>query len=180
MSLLDRVAASEAARDYLLWHGDFDPEATEHVEPIRLPSGTAMTPIAGDGSGGTYFLIGEAGTGGDDRPVLYADSEGGAVYLADTLSDCLELIIGLPYWHDCLRIGPIDLDEAETEYLEAVYEPHEDGARDLRDGRAAALAGLGLREVPGQELLARFHAAAIGDGELPVGPEGNSYEPLAH
>lgn len=180
MSLLARVAASEAARDFLLWHGDFDPDATEHCEPIRLASGTALTAIAGDGSGGTYFLVGEAGSSGDDRPVLYADSEGGAVHLAETLADCLELIIGLPYWRDCLRIGPVDLDAAEAEYLEAVYEPHEDGEQDLRTGRAAALAGLGLRQVPGQELLARFHTAAIGDGELPVGPEGNTYESLIY
>lgn len=176
MSLLARAIASEAAADFLRWPADFDPTATDHVEAIRLASGTPMTPIGGDGSGGTYFLIGE--TGGEDRPILYADSEGGAAYIASSLADFLQLQIGLPYWHDCLYDEPADLTEAETEFIEALYEPHE--IPDFHTGRTAALAALGLPEVPARELLARLRTVALTGGELPRGPEGNAYDSLVH
>lgn len=47
--------------------------------PVRLRSGARLDAIAGDGAGGSFFLCGE---GDEERPVLYASSEGEAGHAA--------------------------------------------------------------------------------------------------
>jgi hypothetical protein len=66
------------------------------VEPLRLPTGVPLHPIAGCGAGGTYFLCGDPGTA--PRPVLYADSEDQAVLMGADLAEAVEVIALLPYW----------------------------------------------------------------------------------
>ncbi|GAA1281566.1 hypothetical protein Psi02_37460 [Planotetraspora silvatica] len=98
--LLHRIETTPELADLLVWPGDFDIERRDPVEQLRLPSGLSLTPIAGDGSGGTYFLCGAPGT---TRPVLYADSEGHATLMAADLVEALTLIAAFPYWQDLLH-----------------------------------------------------------------------------
>ena len=44
----------------------FDLSRADHVEEVRLASGGPLEPVAGDDSGGTYFVCG-------DGSVLYAE-----------------------------------------------------------------------------------------------------------
>lgn len=80
------------AAEYLC---DFEVTRTEHVEEVHLRSGAPLDPIGGEDSGGTYFLCGH----GDDeqRPVLYADSEGNAWFIGLNLQWALELLLSPVY-----------------------------------------------------------------------------------
>src|SRR3569833_3918300 len=95
--LLRRIEAEPRLAALLVWPGDFDIARREPVEELRVPCGLALTPIAGDGAGGTYFLCGEPG---GRRPVLFADSEGGATLVAEDLVEAITLIAAYPYWQD--------------------------------------------------------------------------------
>ena len=53
--MLDPVRSSNRAADLLAGCFEFDLERAEPVEELRLASGTALTPIAGDSAGGCYF-----------------------------------------------------------------------------------------------------------------------------
>ncbi|KAB7847311.1 hypothetical protein [Streptomyces mobaraensis] len=133
------------------WPFSFDVGAAEHVEEVRLASGGPLRPIAGEDSGGTYFLC----AGG---AVLHADSEGWAGLLAESLDDALEILIGLPGDACCLSSEDDEatlaagVAEAEEE-LRETYGPGFD------TDRATLLAGLGLRLRPPRELLARTERA---------------------
>lgn len=63
-------------------------------------SGHSPEGIAGDFTGGTFFLCGERSS---IRPVLYASSEGQAGLIGHSLAETLEVMIGLPSWWDCLK-----------------------------------------------------------------------------
>ncbi|MEU8925443.1 hypothetical protein AB0D10_31685 [Kitasatospora sp. NPDC048545] len=171
MSLLDAIRANDTAADYLTCTGEFDPSLRyEHVEEVVLASGEALEPVAKDGGGGTYFLCGE---GGEERPVLYADSEGGAALLAVGVPELVRLLLAVPWWRDCRRLTVEESAEAAEDYLEE--EPGHYADRD------AAAAALGL-EVPSEaEALARLREVAFGLGASYVllnAEEGNAYEPL--
>ncbi|MFJ4502720.1 hypothetical protein [Streptomyces sp. NPDC088864] len=131
---------------------DFDVERTRHVEEVSLASGAALEPIAGDDSGGTYFLCG--GTS-----VLYASSEGDAVLIADSVSEALEMLVRLPGWCEGLTAG---LDEEGLRAAVAAGDAaaREEFAPELDAQRAALLAGLGLPERPLTELFALSESAA--------------------
>ncbi|WP_206666947.1 hypothetical protein [Streptomyces lasalocidi] len=86
----------------LLWNVcEFDLSRAEHGEPVRLSSGLALESVAGDFTGGTFFLCGD----GRRRPALYADSEGQAGLIGENLSEALEIMVGLPSWRDCLKFS---------------------------------------------------------------------------
>jgi hypothetical protein len=108
--LLHRIETTPKLATLLVWPGDFDIERRDPVEELRLPSGLPLTPIAGDGSGGTYFLCGTPGT---TRPVLYADSEGQATVMAADLVEALTLIAAHPYWRDLLHGHSVEELEEE-------------------------------------------------------------------
>ncbi|MBQ0828400.1 hypothetical protein [Streptomyces tagetis] len=74
---------------------DFDITRRDPVEDLVLPTGRPLRPIAGCGAGGTYFLCGEPGA--EERPVLYADSEGQATLIGTDLAEALTLLAVLPY-----------------------------------------------------------------------------------
>ncbi|MEU0354238.1 hypothetical protein [Streptomyces cyaneofuscatus] len=159
----------EVAR-FLAWPGDFDLDRGDHGEEVHLASGAALEGFAGDGSGGTYFFCGE---GGEERPIVYADSEGGAALVAIGLPELLRLLLVVPWWRDCQAFTDEESHELAAEYLEDMP--------DLVARRDRAAADLGL-DLPEQaEALARLREVAIRVGErfvLIFTPEGHAYEPL--
>ncbi|MER7921913.1 hypothetical protein ABTY96_02060 [Streptomyces sp. NPDC096057] len=80
---------------------DFDLDRAEHGEPVRLASGGPLRPVAGDGTGGTFFVCA-------DGSVLYADSEGSAGIIGSSVDEALEIVIGLPGWRDHVDLSPAD------------------------------------------------------------------------
>ncbi|MFD4010514.1 hypothetical protein ACFWRX_09515 [Streptomyces albidoflavus] len=159
----------EVAR-FLAWPGDFDLDRGDHGEEVHLASGAALEGFAGDGSGGAYFFCGE---GGEERPIVYADSEGGAALVAIGLPELLRLLLVVPWWRDCQAFTDEESHELAAEYLEDMP--------DLVARRDRAAADLGL-DLPEQaEALARLREVAIRVGErfvLIFTPEGHAYEPL--
>ncbi|WP_354644515.1 hypothetical protein [Kitasatospora camelliae] len=169
-SLITAVRENEAAARFLAWPGDFDLDRGDHVEEVHLASGAALEGFAGDGAGGTYFFCGE---GGEERPVLYADSEGGAALVAIGLPELLRLLLVAPWWRDCREFTAEESAELAAEYLEDMPElPAE------RDGAAAALA----LDLPSEgDVLARLREVATGVGRdyvLIFTPENGPYDPL--
>jgi hypothetical protein len=79
---------------------EFDVRRKVSDESPRLASGLPLEVIAGDFTGGMFYLC---GTIGSPRPVLYASSEGDAGIIATELSEALALVVGFPYWRDCLK-----------------------------------------------------------------------------
>ncbi|MFJ6686923.1 hypothetical protein [Streptomyces werraensis] len=169
-SLIAAIREQEEAARFLAWPGDLDLDRGDHVEEVHLASGAALEGFAGDGAGGTFFFCGE---GGEERPILYADSEGGAALVAIGLHELVRLLLVVPWWQGCQAFTDEESRELEAEYLEDM--PHLAARRD----RAAAALGL---DLPGQaEVLARLREVATRLGEdfvLIYTPEGNPYEPL--
>ncbi|MFC4034906.1 hypothetical protein ACFO3J_26060 [Streptomyces polygonati] len=169
-SLLGLLLGIPEAEEFLAWPGDFEPCRAGHGEEIRLPSGVPLQAIAGDGGGGTYYQV---GVGSDaDRPVLYAGSEGEGGLIAESLREALELLIGLPYWQDCLPGRGFPLPGLEAEYRSTFHD------LDERRDRVAGL--LGLDRPPARDLVRRLHACvgrSVPD-YLPLGANGGVYIPL--
>ncbi|WP_306324575.1 hypothetical protein [Streptomyces venezuelae] len=169
-SLIAAIREQEEAARFLAWPGDFNLDRGVHVEEVHLASGAALEGFAGDGAGGTYFFCGE---GGEERPILYADSEGGAALIAVGLPELMRLLLVVPWWRDCQAFTDEESRELEAEYLEDL--PDFVARRD----RAAAALGLGLPDQA--EALSRLREVATRLGEdyvLIFTPEGHSYEPL--
>ncbi|GGX82338.1 hypothetical protein GCM10010515_57300 [Streptomyces fructofermentans] len=159
----------EAAR-FLAWPGDFDLDRGDHVEEVHLASGAALEGFAGDGAGGTYFFCGE---GGEERPILYADSEGGAALVAIGLRELLRLLLVAPWWRDCQAFTEEESLKRAAEYLADMP--------DLVARRDRAAAALGLDLPDHMEVLGRLQEVAVGEGGnfvLILTPEGYPYEPL--
>ncbi|MFI9063872.1 hypothetical protein ACIGQE_18600 [Streptomyces sp. NPDC053429] len=169
-SLIAAVREQEEAARFLAWPGDFDLDRGDHVEDVYLASGNALEGFAGDGAGGTYFFCGE---GGEERPILYADSEGGSALVAIGLPELVRLLLVVPWWRDCQAFTVEESRELEAEYLEDMP--------DLVARRDRAAAALDL-DLPGQaEVLGRLREVATRWGEdfvLIFTPEGNPYESL--
>jgi hypothetical protein len=169
-SLIASVRAHEPAARFLAWPGDFDLDRGDHVEEVHLASGAALEGFAGDGAGGTYFFCGE---GGEERPVLYADSEGGAALVAIGLPELLCLLLVAPWWRDCTEFTAQESRELAAEYLEDIP--------DLAARRDSAAAALGLALPTEAAALARLREVAVEAGKdyvLVFTPEGEPYEPL--
>ena len=141
-SLLDAIRRHDEASTFLANSCDFDLDWIGHVEPVHLASGMALQGFASDGAGGTYFFCGQ---GEEQRPIVYADSEGGAALLAVGLSELLQLLLVAPWWSDRTSFTA---EELRAEYIED--EPDLESKRD----RVAALLGL---KLPSEEAaLARL------------------------
>ncbi|MDX3451071.1 hypothetical protein PV396_03760 [Streptomyces sp. ME02-8801-2C] len=164
---------SRSAAELAAFPFEFDLDRADHAEEVRLASGGPLTPVAGDGTGGTYFLCA-------DGSVLYADSEGSAGIIASSADEALETVIGLPGWHDYLDLSPADGMEkilariAETEEeIRADY--------DIDAERAELRAQLGLPERSPVELIGMLHTALLRtepDFLLLNAEEGGAYERL--
>ncbi|WP_127502732.1 hypothetical protein [Actinoplanes solisilvae] len=169
-SLLAAIASHAETADYLCWPGDFELDRKDHVEEVHLASGALLEGFAGDGSGGTFFFC---GPGGEERPVLYADSEGGAALVAFGLEQLLQLIMVAPWW-----TSYYDFSERERSELAAEYRAD---IPDLDERRDRAAAALGLELPTEAEVVTRLRAATAEVGDdytLVFTPEGNVYERL--
>ncbi|GAA4053550.1 hypothetical protein [Streptomyces shaanxiensis] len=144
-----------------------------HVEEVRLASGGPLEMVAGDDTGGTYFVCA-------DGSMLYADSEGSAGIIGSGVDEALEIMIGLPGWHDYTRLSPDDGAEkilacvAETE--EEIREYH-----GIDEERTELRTALGFPERSPVELVGMLHAALLRtepDFVLLNADEGCAYELL--
>ncbi|MDX6356592.1 MAG: hypothetical protein QOF98_3495 [Streptomyces sp.] len=169
-SLLRNLLRIPEAEEFLAWPGDFEPSRSGHGVWLHLPCGNPLQPIAGDGGGGTYYQVG-AGPGAN-RPVLYASSENEGGLIAESLTEALELLIGLPYWQDCLPGRGFPLAGLEAEYRSTFPD------LDIRRARVAAL--LGVARPPAECLVARLHASVARSVPdfVPRTAHGCSYAPL--
>jgi hypothetical protein len=169
-SLITAIVEHGEAASFLTWPGDFELDRKDHVEEVHLASGAALEGFAGDGAGGTYFFCGD---GGEERPVLYADSEGGAALVAIGLAQLLQVLLVAPWWRDCRAFTEEESRELAAEYLEDM--PDFAARRD----RTAAALGLGL--PPEAEALAALRRVATEAGKdfiLIFTPEGTAYDRL--
>lgn len=147
-ALLRRLEQDSSLAAALAWPGDFDIDRRDPIEDLVLPSGRPLHPVAGCGAGGTYFLCGEAGA--EERPVLYADSEGQATLIGADLVEAIMLIAVLPFWRDMAKgfvISELGSD------LRADH-PDFDAERDR------LLHALGLAPISEEEAAARLLAVA--------------------
>ncbi|WP_409467366.1 hypothetical protein [Streptomyces sp. HC307] len=169
-SLIAALREHDEAARFLAWPGDFDLDRGDHVEDVHLASGAVLEGFAGDGAGGTFFFCGE---GGEERPVLYADSEGGAALVAIGLPELLRLLLVTPWWRDCHTFTTEESRQLAAEYLEDMP--------DLVARRDRAAAALGLVLPTEGDVLARLREIALGVGKdfvLIFTPEGEPYDPL--
>lgn len=169
-SLITAIHEHTDAARFLAWPGDFDLDRGEHGEDVHLASGAALEGFAGDGTGGTYFFCGD---GGEERPVLYADSEGGAALVAIGLPELLRLLLVAPWWRDCRAFTAEESGELAAEYVEDMP--------DLAVRRDRAAEALGLDLPTEADVLARLREAAAETGKdfiLIFTPEGEPYDPL--
>lgn len=174
--MLKRIRDSAMAVDLLAGVFEFDVSRMDPVEPVRLASGAELEMIAGEGAGGSFFLCAK----GSRRPVLYATSEGQAGLIADDLTAAMELIIGAPFWPDCLKFSAGgSLEEMRSAASRLGPELVEDFPQ-VRDESAQLRAALCLGQPSVDELLVRLHASVTStapDFAL-LGPEGDAYAPL--
>ncbi|MFE5814656.1 hypothetical protein ACFQ6S_14785 [Streptomyces sp. NPDC056479] len=113
---------------------DIDRAAHGHVEEVRLASGGPLGIVAGDATGGTYFVCA-------DGSMLYADSEGSAGIIGSSVDEALEIRIGLAEAED---------DEEEPEQQE-----------ELEQARGELRAALGFPDRSRAELEAMLRAALL-------------------
>ncbi|TGB14665.1 hypothetical protein [Streptomyces sp. MZ04] len=131
---------------------NFDVSRAYHVEDVHLASGASLEPIAGDDTGGTYFLCA-------DQAVLHASSEGDAVLIADSVGEALEMLVRLPEWCEGLT-AELDEEGLRTQVRAGDDEAREEFAPELDAQRAALVSGLGLPDRPLVELFALTESAA--------------------
>jgi hypothetical protein len=175
--ILDSIRRDPALAELLWQICEFDLSRGDHGELVRLSSGVALNGVAGDFTGGTFFLCGDRGTA---QPVLYASSEGEAGLIGQSLAEALEIMVGLPSWRDCLKFsgsGDPEVMRTSAAHLrrDELRDEPEIGADRVR---LAAALDLKLRSVP--VLLARLHAAVSAtapDFVLTV-QTGDEYESL--
>ncbi|WP_053722063.1 hypothetical protein [Saccharothrix sp. NRRL B-16348] len=169
-SLLTVIAEDDGVARFLNWPGDFELDRADHVEEVHLASGAALEGFAGEGAGGTYFFC---GAGGEERPVLYADSEGRASLVAIGLPELLRLLLVAPWWRDCPAFTAEQSAAASADYLRDIP--------DMVARRDRAAAALGLDLPTEAEVLTRLHEVATGLGKdfvLVFTPENEPYDPL--
>ncbi|MET7680755.1 hypothetical protein [Streptomyces sp. NPDC005423] len=132
---------------------DFDLVRAEHGEPVRLASGNPIRPVAGDDTGGTYFVCA-------DGSVLYADSEGSAGIIGSHVDEALEMLIGLPCWRDHVDLSPADgAAEISARVAEVEEEIREEYGIDA--ARAELRGALGLSERSPVEYVTMLHTALL-------------------
>ncbi|MFE9747805.1 hypothetical protein ACFYOT_23110 [Saccharothrix saharensis] len=168
--MLDRITGNTRAAELLATVFDFDLDRADHLEPVRPSWDGELRPIAGDASGGTFFACG--------GPVLYASSEGRAGVLAADPTAALQLIIGVPTWHDVVAEAP-DPDAMRAAY-EATHAELLEHEPDLDRHQAEVSTALGLDRVPIDELPARLRTAHtdLSPRYRLLNDEGDEYEPL--
>ena len=160
--LISAIRGDAELHRFLAESPEFNVDRRNRSEGARLSSGAALEEVAGDFTGGSFFLCGEAGAAA--RPVLYASSEGAAGVLGSDLSAALELMIGLPYWRDCLGFsagGDLAVMRTAARLLQEDLLARDPGVEAAQDRAAAAL---GVARPPVPELVARLQAAVADAG----------------
>ncbi|WP_328536058.1 hypothetical protein [Streptomyces sp. NBC_00344] len=132
----------------------FDLRRAGHGGAVRLASGAPLEPIAGDDTGGTYFVCG----GG---AVLYADREGRAGVIGDSPDEALELLVGLPCWHDLLHLSPASGERRLLAETAGVEQERRADVPELDTDRARLRAALGFPDRSPVELISRMHSALL-------------------
>jgi hypothetical protein len=169
--VLDRIRNSARATELLADVFDFDLTRTDHGEEVRLASGGELRPVAGDASGGTFFVC-------DGGPVLYASSEGDAGILAADLTAAVELVIGMPTWHDVVSSAP-DLDAMRAAFESSHTELRTEFEPEIDQHQAEVSAELGLDRVPADELLARLRTSLADTAHVLLNEDGDAYDSLS-
>jgi len=169
--MLDRIRNHPRAAGLLASVFDFDIARLDPVEPVRLATGGELRVVAGDASGGSFFVC-------DGGPVLYAGSEGTAGILAPDLDAAVRLIVGVPTWHDVVSSAP-DLDAMrasfESSHAEMVeYEPQLDAVS------AEVVAELELGRLDVEDLLTSLRTCLtdLSPGYPLLNEDGDAYDPL--
>ena len=117
IDLLQRIDEDRGLAALLAEVFEFDVMRKAAADSPRLASGLPLESIAGDFTGGKFYLCGNAGS---VRPVLYASSDGDAGVVATDLREALALIVGFPYWRDCLGYsadGDLDAMQSAAVFL---------------------------------------------------------------
>ncbi|MFI5532921.1 hypothetical protein ACIA8O_30735 [Kitasatospora sp. NPDC051853] len=172
--LLDLIESRPDIYGLLRASFEFDVERKGCGVGLRLASGAPLEPIAGDFTGGAYFLCPEEG---GRRAVVFASSEGEGGLIADDLADALEIIVGLQ-WRDCLSFsgaGDPEVMLASAQQLEGYL------TRDnpeVAEERARVAAALSLRVLPAPDLVTRLHKAAARTDYVVATDDGDVYGPL--
>jgi hypothetical protein len=154
--LLQRVHRAPELIALLADAFEFDVRRGAVADDSNLASGSPLESIAGDFTGGTFYLCGNPES---TRPVLYASSEGEAGIIAKNLSEALALVVGLPYWRSCLTYSA-DGDLGAMESASAFLQREMMTSRptiDAEQSRAAELLGLPLE--PASVLVSRLRVA---------------------
>jgi hypothetical protein len=110
--------------------------------------------------------------------VLYASSEGSAGVLAADLTAMVELVVGVPVWHDV--VSDVDDPAAMRAAFESAYEELREFEPEIDERRAEVVAALGLGEVSVDELLARLRTSLtdLSPNYVLLNEEGDEYERL--
>jgi hypothetical protein len=140
--LLARAGANPDAV-YSLSYLDFDLIDTEHGQPPRLTCGSYLLRVADPG-----------------RPVVHVTNNGQAGLLASSFTAVLQLVAGLPSWHDCLEFAA---DGHHDEMCRAVARYGPETVADhpgIAEHQAIVGRELGLDLPPADELVARRCASA--------------------
>lgn len=169
--MLDRIRDNARAAALLATVFDFDIARLDPVEPVRLASGGELRVIAGDASGGTFFLCGNG-------PVLYASSEGTAGILAADPAAAVRLVVGVPTWQDVVaHAGDVD---AMRVSFESSYAELQEEEPDIDRLRSEVAAELELGETPVGDLLAALNVCLteVSPGYVLLNEEGGEYDPL--
>ncbi|MGW4224309.1 hypothetical protein ACWEG1_12720 [Streptomyces bauhiniae] len=154
--LLDLIRSMPDIHELLRTSFEFDIERKGCGDDLRLASGEPLEPIAGDFTGGAYFLCAEKG---GRRAVVFASSEGAGGLIADDLAGALEIIIGLA-WQDCLGFsggGDLEVMQNSAQHLETRLNRTNP---EIAEERARVAAALSLRVLPIPDLVIRLHTAA--------------------
>ncbi|WP_055600299.1 hypothetical protein [Streptomyces aureus] len=172
--LLDLIRSMRDIHGLLRASFEFDIERKECGDGLRLASGEPLEPIAGDFTGGAYFLCAEKG---GRRAVVFASSEGAGGLIADDLAGALEIIIGLE-WQDCLGFsggGDLEVMQTSAQHLETYLIR---ANPEIAEERARVAAALSLRVLPVPDLVIRLHAAASRTKpEYVVTDDGDVFDP---
>lgn len=170
-AMLDRIRRNTRAAALLAEVFDFDVTRLEPVEPVRLASDGELRTVAGDASGGTFFVC-------DDGPVLYADSEGGAGIVAADLDAVIRLVVGVPTWHDVVSDAP-DVKAMYATFESSYAELKTDEPR-IDQLRSEVTAELELGRVAVEDLLASLSRCLteLSPNYVLLNENGDEYDPL--
>ncbi|MGW3962379.1 hypothetical protein ACWED2_21345 [Amycolatopsis sp. NPDC005003] len=169
--MLDRLRNNAHAAKLLADVFDFDLTRLDPVEPVRLASGGELQVVAGDASGGTFFVC-------DGGPVLYAGSEGTAGIVAADLGAAIRLVVGVPTWQDVVVHAP-DL-EAMRAAFESSYAELKEDEPEIDQLRSEVAAELELGQVAVETVLASLSTSLteLSPRYVLLNEDGDEYDPL--